>query len=146
VDSNWDFNLCVPDSEIQYNSPPDTPLEFQKPLGTGTDLWPTTPTTFDWTLGCMAEDTLASWFLVEANRDHFTHISHTFTHEDLDNATYSDTNKEIQFNQAWLKAMGISDGKFSSQGLIPPGITGLHVRMRRALFFLFGRCLKKSSS
>jgi hypothetical protein len=78
----------------------------------------------------MKEDTLASWFLVEANRDHFWHISHTFTHEDLDNATYSDTNKEIQFNQAWLKAMGISDGAFSSQGLIPPGITGLHVCIR----------------
>jgi len=86
----------------------------------------------------MEEDTLASWFLVEANRDHFTHISHTFTHENLDNATYSDTNKEIQFNQAWLKAMGISAGKFASQGLIPPGITGLHVRIQGAFSSYLG--------
>jgi len=45
----------------------------------------------------------------------------------LDNATYSDANKEIVFNVAWMKQVGISDGAhFSPNGLIPPAITGLH--------------------
>lgn len=35
-----------------------------------------------------------------ANRDAFGHISHTFTHEEQNNATYADVFKEISFNQA----------------------------------------------
>lgn len=44
----------------------------------------------------------------------------------LNNATYSDAYKEIQFNQRWLSQIGISNAKFFSKGLIPPAITGLH--------------------
>jgi hypothetical protein len=121
-----DKGLCNPASMIDYNSPPDTPLEFQKPLGTGTNLWPTTPSSYVWTKACVSQDALSSWFMVPANRDAFAHISHTFTHEALNNATYSDANKEITFNKAWLSQTGISAGKFSPRGLIPPAITGLH--------------------
>jgi hypothetical protein len=72
-------------------------------------------------------DPLASWFNNPTNRDQFMHISHTFTHENLDNATYSDVNKEITFNIAWLQQIGISDAAhFSAHGLVPPAITGLH--------------------
>jgi len=35
-----------------------------------------------------------------ANRNAFAHVSHTFTHLNLNNATYSDAAKEIKFNQA----------------------------------------------
>lgn len=46
---------------------------------------------------------------------------------DLTNATYSDTAKEISFNRAWLKQVGLDAAKrFSTNGLIPPAITGLH--------------------
>lgn len=46
---------------------------------------------------------------------------------DLTNATYSDTAKEISFNRAWLKQVGLDAAKrFSTSGLIPPAITGLH--------------------
>lgn len=49
------------------------------------------------------------------------------THEDLTNATYSDTSKEISFNQAWLKQVGLdAAARFSPKGIIPPAITGLH--------------------
>jgi hypothetical protein len=55
------------------------------------------------------------------------HISHTFTHEYLNNATYSDVNEEITFNIAWLKLIGIFGAQhFSANGLVPPAITGLH--------------------
>jgi hypothetical protein len=112
---------------IEYGDVPDTPLEFMKPLGTGTNLWPSTPTTYDWSLACTNLDPLKIWWATPDNRDSFATISHTFTHEEQNNATYSDINKEISFNQAWLKQVTISDSsKFTSNGIIPPAITGLH--------------------
>ncbi|KAJ5816685.1 hypothetical protein N7447_008918 [Penicillium robsamsonii] len=121
--SGWD--ACG--AAIEYDSPLDTPLEWVKPLGTGTDLWPAEPTTYDWTATCTAMDELLAWWTTESNLNKFGHISHTFTHEEQDNATYSDVFKEISFNQAWLKAVGIDKAtKFTSNGIIPPAITGLH--------------------
>lgn len=54
-------------------------------------------------------------------------MSHTFTHEDENNATYFDVFREISWNQAWLTQVGIASGsRFSPLGIIPPAITGLH--------------------
>lgn len=120
-------SVCKPDTAIEYADQIDTALEFQKPLGTGTDIWPKTPTSYNWSLTCAQQDSLASWFMVTANRDAFAHVSHTFTHEALNNATYADANKEIFFNVAWMKQVGIYNAqRFSPAGLIPPAITGLH--------------------
>lgn len=112
---------------IEYNSPPDTALEFEKPLGTGTNLWPKTPTTYDWTTRCTQLDPLLVWWTTSSNLNSFGSISHTFTHEEQNNATYSDVYKEISFNQAWLKQVGIDQSEhFTANGIIPPAITGLH--------------------
>ncbi|GAB7344911.1 hypothetical protein MBLNU457_3347t1 [Dothideomycetes sp. NU457] len=120
-------NVCNPYTWIQYDPPGSTALEFKKPLGTGTDKWPTTPTNMSWSYNCTHLDPLLAWFQVPANRDAFAHVSHTFTHLDLDNSTYSDTAKEIQFNKAWLKEVGFADAlRFSYSGLVPPAITGMH--------------------
>jgi hypothetical protein len=118
---------CNPPTAIEYDEGPATPLEFQKPLGSGTDIWPATPVAYSWSLTCASNDALAKWFQTPANRDAFAHISHTFAHESLNNATYSDANREIFFNKQWMSQMGISAAsKFSASGLIPPAITGLH--------------------
>lgn len=118
---------CTPANAIYYDYPAATDLEYQKPLGSASDLWPTTPATYSWSLACAKYDDLANWFTTSANRDSFAHVSHTFTHLPQNNITYSDANKEITFNQAWLKQIGIDQGdKFSSKSLIPPAITGLH--------------------
>jgi hypothetical protein len=54
-------------------------------------------------------------------------ILFSFAHESLNNATYSDANREIFFNKQWMSQVGIaSASKFSPNGLIPPAITGLH--------------------
>ncbi|PYH41936.1 putative extracellular serine-rich protein [Aspergillus saccharolyticus JOP 1030-1] len=112
---------------IEYDSPADTPLEFQKPLGTGTNLWPATPTTYDWSSACTKLDDLLNWWTTSSNLNAWGHISHTFTHEEQNNSTYSDVFKEISFNQAWLKQTGIDAAQhFTSNGIIPPAITGLH--------------------
>jgi hypothetical protein len=72
-------------------------------------------------------DALKTWFATTSNLNAFAHVSHTFTHEDQNNATYFDIYREISWNQAWLAQVGISKAtKFSPKGLIPPAITGLH--------------------
>ncbi|KAF9892846.1 hypothetical protein FE257_000435 [Aspergillus nanangensis] len=118
------YTACNGDA-IEYDSPPDTALEFQKPLGTGTNLWPKSPTTYKWTVACTKLDPLLVWW--QANRDKYAHISHTFTHLEQNNATYSDIMKEIAFNQAWLKQTGLDAATwYTNNGIIPPAITGLH--------------------
>lgn len=116
---------CTPSEAVNYNSPPDTALEFQKPLGTGTDLWPATFINYNWSLACNQIDSVAQWFFKNPNT--FAVVSHTFSHEELNNATYHDANREIFFNIAWLKQIGLwNSARSSQQGLIPPAITGLH--------------------
>ncbi|PHH60941.1 hypothetical protein CDD81_998 [Ophiocordyceps australis] len=120
-------NVCIPNEAVDYTSPPDTPLEFMKPPGTGVDLWPAKWIMYGWSLSCARLDDLASWFMTPANLNQFAHVSHTFSHEELNNATYHDATREIFFNQAWLKQAGIDAAqRFSPQGIIPPAITGLH--------------------
>ena len=122
-----DNTVCDPNDAIYYDYPPATPQEYQKPLGSGSDFWPTTPADYSWSIACAKRDNLANWFTTPANRDAFAHVSHTFTHLPQNNITFSDANKEIVFNQAWLRQIGIADAKmFSPKGLIPPAITGLH--------------------
>ena len=122
---NWD--KCSP-GPIYYDWPGDTALEFQKPLGSGTNKWPSTPATYAIPATCVKLDPLETWFATPANRDKFMHLSHTHTHLALNNATYSDALKEIQFNQRWFTQTGIggNSATFSAGGLIPPAITGLH--------------------
>jgi len=99
-----------------------------KPLGTGTDLYPKTPTTYpNYASTCTSRDKLLTWWQDTTNLNSFAHISHTFTHEDEDNATYSDVYKELTWNQGWLTSVGFTKAaKFSPAGIIPPAITGLH--------------------
>ena len=115
---------CNP-GPIEYPGQIDTALEFQKPLGTGTNIWPATPVNYpNYATSCLNLDNLKVWWSNTANRDAFAHVSHTFTHEDQDNATYYDVFNEISWNQAWMSAVGIaSASKFSPNGLIPPAIT-----------------------
>ncbi|PNY27996.1 Uncharacterized protein TCAP_02067 [Tolypocladium capitatum] len=119
--------VCTPQYAVDYPSPSVTETEWMKPPGTGADLWPAEFERYGWTESCARLDEFASWFLNQANRDAFAHVSHTFTHEELNNATYHDASREIAFNQAWFRQMGIDQAaRFSPKGLIPPAITGLH--------------------
>lgn len=119
--------VCNPAQSIDYPEQIDTALEFQKPPGTGSDIWPLTPTSYPWTLACAKQDPLLAWFRVAANRDAFAHVSHTFSHSSLNNATFADANKEIVFNAVWMKQVGLdAAARFSPKGLVPPAITGLH--------------------
>ncbi|KAF2115113.1 hypothetical protein BDV96DRAFT_93757 [Lophiotrema nucula] len=127
TDTTEGATLCSPSSGIEYPDQIDGPPDYTKAPGSGADIWPKTPTKYQWSQECAEMDELQNWFADETNRDAFAHISHTFTHEDLTNATYADTSREISFNQAWLKQIGLDVAKrFSPNGIIPPAITGLH--------------------
>lgn len=127
TDGSGSPGVCVPNYAVDYPYPPDTPLEFVKPPGTGVDLWPEEFEEYSWTDTCAKLDEFASWFMDKSHLNAFAHVSHTFTHEELNNATYHDAAREIFFNQAWLKQMGIDQAdRFSAESIIPPAITGLH--------------------
>ncbi|KAH6853034.1 hypothetical protein BKA58DRAFT_432763 [Alternaria rosae] len=127
TDTSQGERVCSPTNAIEYADQKDGNPEFQKPPGTGTNIWPATPSQYTWSLECAEIDELQNWFADEEQRDAFAHISHTFSHADLTNATYSDASKEISFNQAWLKQVGLDAAKrWSGKGIIPPAITGLH--------------------
>ncbi|QSZ30268.1 hypothetical protein DSL72_004790 [Monilinia vaccinii-corymbosi] len=119
--------ICRP-GPIEYGNQKDTPLEFAKPIGTGTDIWPITSGLYpNYSSTCLNADPLLKWWTTPSNLNAFAHISHTFTHEDQNNATYADVYREMTWNQAWLAATGIAKAqRFSPKGLIPPAITGLH--------------------
>lgn len=118
--------ICAP-GPIYYDAILETPLEFKKPVGSGTDKWPATPTAYAYSAQCNDLDPLKIWFSTPSNRDLFAHLTHTYSHMELNNATYADAAKEIQFNQAWFSAVGLANAQyFSGKGVIPPAITGLH--------------------
>ncbi|KAK7418417.1 hypothetical protein QQZ08_011267 [Neonectria magnoliae] len=120
-------NKCKPADAVYYDSPDGTPLEFQKQLGTGVDIWPTGYEKYSWSAACAQLGAFAAWFTIPSNRNQFAHVSHTFSHLSLNNATYHDVKREIQFNQAWFTQTGIDQAtRWSPKGLIPPAITGLH--------------------
>ncbi|KAI8664211.1 hypothetical protein NCS55_00929200 [Fusarium keratoplasticum] len=122
-------DFCVPDYAVDYDYPPDTPLEWTKPPGTGEDKWSDEFVygEYPWSETCAKLDEFASWFLNSDNLNAFAHLSHTFTHLELNNATYKDAAREIDFNRAWMSQMGIDQAqRYSTNGLVPPAITGLH--------------------
>lgn len=117
---------CDPAKPVSFPLPPSTPLEFKKPLGTGIDFWPPVFQKYQWSETCSQLGSLTNWFRNPQNLNAFSHVSHTFSHEELNNATYADAAREIQFNQAWMAQVGIDKAThYSAQGLIPPAITGM---------------------
>jgi hypothetical protein len=132
VDLDYDNDppKCDPQEGVEYETQIDGPPEYHKPIGTGKDLWNKKFKSFQWSANCQKLDALEVYFADKTNMNSYFHVSHTFTHEDETNATYSDVVKEITWNQEWFKRVGFTDAtsapNFSPKGLIPPGITGLH--------------------
>lgn len=126
VESSFDTNICVPESGvITADKPVLVDLEFKKPLGTGEDAWPPELTEYTWSDQCQDLDALTTYYATHL--DEFYHVSHTFTHLALSNATFSDVDSEIRYNQVWFNNTGFtSHPNFSPASLVPPQITGLH--------------------
>lgn len=77
VDTVDGKKLCRPSVGIERLNEVAVDPEYVKPLGTGTDAWPSTPSAYTWSLECAETDDLQNWFAEETNRDAFAHVSHT---------------------------------------------------------------------
>jgi hypothetical protein len=77
TDTSEGEEVCNPNMGIDYPDQKDGNPEYTKPPGTGTNIWPNTPTEYTWSLECAELDELQNWFADTSNRDHFAHISHT---------------------------------------------------------------------
>ncbi|KAI9344677.1 hypothetical protein BDR26DRAFT_857406 [Obelidium mucronatum] len=109
----------------------DTPLNWKKPLGTGKTLWPA-GVNYNWNKTILAKDPIYNFFSAPGNltsvTSKFLWCSHTFTHEILNNNTYSDTINEISFNfHLASKDLWGLDGQpyWSNKSMVTPGISGI---------------------
>jgi hypothetical protein len=116
-----------PDSEnVDDPIGPPQNQEWLKPVGTGVDSWPPNAQ-YVWSLSCLLQDPLATYFQNPAKRDAFAFTSHTFTHEDLENATYYDTYNQMSFNYHHAILLGLTEAeRWSNYTFIPPAISGQH--------------------
>lgn len=128
----YGYNLQAKDSSLSCDSPvfsewnEATSLEYQKPLGIGKSFWPSDASD-TWTGSCLFMDPLVKFMANTTNRDAYGLVTHTFTHLELNSATYHDATREIAFNLLYAELLNFtSAAKFSGSGLIPPAITGMH--------------------
>jgi hypothetical protein len=126
------FDLAQNRTDLNCDSPlfttldEPTDVEYKKPLGAGENFWPM-PIAFELDADCVFLDPLAVVYANITNRDSFGWVSHTFTHLELNSATYSDTMNEISFNVLYSTRLNLTAGRyFSGSGLVTPAITGLH--------------------
>lgn len=116
---------CAPSLYIPDPIGPSQNAEWLKPVGTGVSMWPNI--SYTWSQECILSDPLASFFQTTSNRDAVAWVSHTFTHETLENATYFDTNLEMSFNLLHAELLGLtSAAQWSNKTFIPPSISGMH--------------------
>lgn len=139
--SNFTIEMCYngngpllfgkPESGIileDYVDVPNTML-FKKKLGTGTNNWPVLPLLFLYSQSKLKTDPLYNAFVTSTDlKRTFYWVSHTFTHMNLNNGTYTDVYKEMSFNRALAGYNYLNldnDPVFSPNCLVPPMITGL---------------------
>jgi len=100
-------------------------IEFKNPPGSGVDRWYIA----NYTLPAkeyLELDDLFTYFEKEENNKEFFWSSHTFTHENLDQASATDANNEIGVNIEMAKRLGIYEkSNYSGKSIITPQISGL---------------------
>jgi len=114
--------------QVQVDGNRYVEIDYIKPMGTGMKNWPVTtyePT--NWSDDYFSHDELYKYFKVKENRSHFYWSSHTFTHENLDNASRSDVDNEIRLNIEIAKMLDLDEEDWwSGKSIITPQISGLH--------------------
>ncbi|KAJ3317490.1 hypothetical protein HDU76_001160, partial [Blyttiomyces sp. JEL0837] len=111
----------------------DVPINFIKPLGTGYTYWPSNPTalapfqlaSFQTNFAAMKQyDPLFAYFVANASYFYLNH--HTFSHENLNNCSYTDAFNEILTNSWMAQTAGwIGQPFWSSHSMVTPSISGI---------------------
>ncbi|KAK5011639.1 hypothetical protein LTR28_010810 [Elasticomyces elasticus] len=133
---NYDYSVAQIDVKVDPNTCPNPiftdwtepgeGLEYKKPIGAGKNRWPTSVDS-SFTGDCVRIDPLVAFLFNATTRDAIGLVSHTFTHLELNTATYHDAYLEILTNLQFAEFLNFTVGpRFSGSGLIPPAITGLH--------------------
>ena len=116
-------------------------LEFVKEPGTGEKRWPKENYQFSSTqLKNFKKDNLFKFFANNSTaQKEFFWSSHTFSHENLDNASRSDVDNEIRLNIEVAKLLGLTDKEWWSTGaIVTPQISGLHNKDALEIFKQYG--------
>ncbi|KAJ1564226.1 hypothetical protein HK096_009042, partial [Nowakowskiella sp. JEL0078] len=103
---------------------------FVKPLGSGDLRWPVPPPSFDKikisNTSTIQNDDLFAYLSNPTIQKNFFFVSHTFTHENLNNASYQDTDNELKYNIQFSKLLGLYNStQFSQNSLVTPQISGI---------------------
>ncbi|ORX56606.1 hypothetical protein BCR36DRAFT_580921 [Piromyces finnis] len=114
------YNLDIEEDEGVSNN-------FIKPKGTGVCKWPEYPYPATWLESELDKNSLFNFFKEKYAHENFYWASHGFTHQSLNNATFTDVANQIEVNKKMALHLGISDkGIFSRHVIIPPHSSGLH--------------------
>jgi len=115
-----------PSSALQVDGERYCDIEYVKVPGKGVNRWPMSNWTIPYDNDFLRKDELFKYFEKEENQKNFFWSSHTFTHENLDEATTSDADNEIRNNIELAKRLGIYDKEWwSGKSIITPQISGL---------------------
>ncbi|ORX50620.1 hypothetical protein BCR36DRAFT_583206 [Piromyces finnis] len=105
------------------------PYEYKKPLNEhGSSRWPE-KFDDDWDDKILQDDKLYKHFKNHDNQDNFFWLTHTFSHQKLDYASYRDTDLESKENIKMSKEpyLGMYDRDcYSKHSIVTPEISGLH--------------------
>ena len=126
---------------LEVNGERYVDIEFVKEPGTGEKRWPKENYQLSSAaLNALKKDTLYSYFYQNTTaQQEFFWSSHTFTHENLDNAAKSDVDNEIRLNIEIAKSLGLTDKEYWSGGaIITPQISGLHNKDALDVFRQYG--------
>jgi len=129
-----------PEHAVEVDGERYVDLEFVKEPGTGDKRWPKENYQLTTSETTLKKDPLYVYFKNnDQHQKEFYWSSHTFSHENLDNASRSDVDNEIRLNIEIAKKMGIF-GKawWSEHAIITPQISGLHNKDALEIFRQYG--------
>ncbi|ORX79585.1 hypothetical protein BCR32DRAFT_205435 [Anaeromyces robustus] len=128
IDLAFNGNGVLPvEDQLQVDGNRYVEIDYVKPMGKGMKNWPVEYYNPNWTDEKLSEDDLYKYFKVKENRANFFWCSHTFTHENLDNASRTDVDNEIRLNIEIAKMLNLVDEEWwSGNSIVTPQISGLH--------------------
>jgi len=129
------------DDAVEVDGERYVDLEFVKKPGTGEKRWPKA----NYKLSASQIDKIKGEPLFKYFQNNptaqkeFFWSSHTFSHENLDNASKSDVDNEIRLNIQIAEMLGLTDKEwFSSHSIITPQISGIHNKDALDVFEQYG--------
>jgi len=129
------------DDAVEVDGERYVDLEFVKEPGTGEKRWPKENYQFSSKqLKKIKDEPLFKYFQNNtAVQKEFFWSSHTFSHENLDNASKSDVDNEIRLNIQIAEMLGLTGKEwFSSHSIITPQISGIHNKDALDVFEQYG--------